>query len=275
MSLDSEVLAEILIRIDERLPGIGRLANKTVDNCGLGEPTSMLLMRYLCAIFSVLLLTAPALSDVSTSQVISVVDGDTIDVLHGERLERIRLNGIDAPEKGQDYGRRAKQFTYELVEQKEVRIESQGLDKYGRTIGDVFLMDGTHVNKELVKAGLAWWFCRHSSDEQLKQLEEEARDAKRGLWVDPVPIPPWVYRKLQRKQVPDVSDFDCPGQSPSTPMNALSSGPLQVIGNKRSHIYHRPDCPGYAKISANNQTIFPDAEAAEEAGYRLAANCPR
>jgi len=138
----------------------------------------------------------------------------------------------------------------------------------------VFLPDGTHVNRDLVKAGLAWWFCLHSSDEQLKQLEEEARDTKRGLWKDQVPIPPWVYRKIQRKQVPDLEDFDCPGQNPSPPLSPVPSGSSQIIGNKRSHIYHRPDCPGYAKVSENNQAVFPDAEAAEEAGYRLAGNCP-
>lgn len=209
-----------------------------------------------------------------SGHVVTVLDGDTIDVMHDEHSERIRLNSIDAPEKGQDYGRRAKQFAQELVGQKEVRVKGHRPDKYGRTIGDVFLPDGTHVNRELVKAGLAWWFCRHSSDEQLKQLEEEARDAKRGLWKDPVPIPPWVYRKLQRKQVPDVTDFDCPEQNPALSLSPVTAGSSQVIGNKRSHIYHRPDCPGFTKVSANNQAPFPNAEAAEEAGYRLAGNCP-
>ncbi|SLM48100.1 Uncharacterized endonuclease (modular protein) [Nitrospira japonica] len=162
-------------------------------------------------LLSIALLFTPSVAWADTGKVIAVLDGDIIEVIHGHQVERIRLNGIDRPEKGQDYGQRAKRFTQELVEQKEVRVETRGLDKYGRTIGDVFLMDGTHVNRELVNAGLAWRFCRHSSDNQLKQLEEESREAKRGLWVDPVPIPPWVYRKLQRKQVPDVADFDCSG----------------------------------------------------------------
>lgn len=128
-----------------------------------------------------------------------------------------------------------------------------------------------------MRAGLAWWYCRHSSDEELKRLEEEARDAKRGLWKDPVPIPPWVYRKLQRKQVPDVADFDCPGQSFSSPVLGSSTaigaaGP--VIANKRSHVYHRAECPGYGKVSQANRHEFADAASAEEAGYRLAGNCP-
>jgi len=92
-----------------------------------------------------------------TGHVVTVLDGDTIDVLHNSQPERIRLNGIDTPEKGQDYGRRAKQFTEDLVDEKEVRVESLGTDEYGRTIGNVRLPDGLILNKELVKAGLAWW----------------------------------------------------------------------------------------------------------------------
>ncbi|SPP64734.1 thermonuclease family protein [Nitrospira lenta] len=233
-------------------------------------------MRFALVIILTVLLAVPAFAGEFAGRVVGVIDGDTIDVLHDGQTERIRLNGIDTPEKGQDYGRRAKQFAEDFLAKQEVRVLAHGADKYGRTIGDVFLSDGTHLNKELVKAGLAWWYCRHSSDESLKQLEEEARDAKRGLWKDPVPIPPWVYRKLQRKQVPDVSDFDCPGQTVSRALESASTESLasSVIGNRRSHIFHRADCPGYGKVSAGNRVTFESIEAAEEAGYRLAGNCP-
>jgi hypothetical protein len=70
-----------------------------------------------------------------------------------------------------------------------------GLDKYRRMIGDVLLPDGTILNKELVKAGLAWWYCKYSVDQSLAELEIEAREAKRGLWQDPKPVPPWEWRK--------------------------------------------------------------------------------
>ena len=88
-----------------------------------------------------------------TGPVISVLDGDTIEVLHNTRAERIRLSGIDCPEKGQAYGTRAKQAAAELVFGKDVTLQTHGLDKYGRTIADVHLLKGTNVNQTLVKEG--------------------------------------------------------------------------------------------------------------------------
>lgn len=217
-----------------------------------------------------------------SGEVVGVLDGDTIDVLYDGKTERIRLNGIDAPEQDQDYGQQAKQLAEELAHGQQVTIETKEQDRYGRTVGDVFLPDGRHLNKELISAGLAWWYCEHSSDQTLKALEQDARDRKRGLWTDRVPIPPWVYRKIQRHQVPSVADFDCPpatqpqvfGRDTSSETSTAipSNGP--VIGNKRSRVYHRPDCPAYSQVSSRNRVEFPSAKAAEAAGYRLAGNCP-
>ena len=95
---------------------------------------------------------SPALADFS-SPVISVLDGDTIEVLHNNCTERIRLNGIDCPERGQAYGKKAKQAASALVFGKQVTLQTFGKDKYGRTIADVLLPDGTNVNHELVKDG--------------------------------------------------------------------------------------------------------------------------
>src|SRR5262244_1602757 len=91
-------------------------------------------------------------------QVVAILDGDTIEVLHNNRAQRIRLNGIDCPEKGQAYGKKAKQATSELVFGKEVTLQTNGKDKYGRTIADVLLPDGTNVNHELVKEGWCCWY---------------------------------------------------------------------------------------------------------------------
>src|SRR5215831_10594859 len=132
--------------------------------------------------------------------VISVLDGDTIEVLHNTRAERVRLNGIDCPEKGQPYGKKAKQAASALVFGKQVTLKTYGLDKYGRTIADVLLPDGTNVNHELVKQGWCWWYRKYApGDTVLEGLERDARDAKKGLWVDPHPVPPWVYRKARRE----------------------------------------------------------------------------
>jgi len=90
--------------------------------------------------------------------VVSVLDGDTIVVLRHQHPERIRLKGIDCPEKGQAYGNNAKQATSALVFGKEVMLQTFGKDKYGRTLADVRLLDGTHVNQTLVKDGWCWWW---------------------------------------------------------------------------------------------------------------------
>ena len=79
---------------------------------------------------------------------------------------------------------------------KEVTLQTFGKDKYGRTLADVLLPDGTNVNHELVKDGWCWWYRKYAPlDAELEKLEKDARDAKKGLWVDPAPIPPWEWRK--------------------------------------------------------------------------------
>jgi micrococcal nuclease len=135
-----------------------------------------------------------------TAPVISVLDGDTIEVLHNHHPERIRLNGIDCPEKGQAYGNNAKHAASELVFGKEVTLQTYGLDKYGRTLADVRLSDGTNVNHTLVKDGWCWWYRKHApADTVLERLENEAREAKKGLWVDPAPVPPGSGGRSSRR----------------------------------------------------------------------------
>jgi micrococcal nuclease len=131
-------------------------------------------------LFVLLILPWPALADFS-GHVVGVTDGDTITVLHNGKGERVRLNGIDCPEKGQAFGTRAKLFASDLAFGKDVTVKDHGRDKYGRTIGDVILPDGRVFNRELVAAGLAWWYRKHSKDESLGQLDIEAKTAKRGL----------------------------------------------------------------------------------------------
>ena len=157
-----------------------------------------------------------------------------------------------------------------------VIIETRGQDNHEWTIGDVFLLDGRHLNKELVKAGLAWWFCRHSSEAELKQLEDEAREANRGLWKDAVPTPPWIYRRLPRIQGPEVSEFDCPEPSYQLihQQTAATAKEFDIIGNRRNHIYRRVDCPGYDLVSEDHRIAFVSVDAAEQAGYRLDWKCP-
>lgn len=133
-----------------------------------------------------------------SGQVVHVADGDTIDVLHDGRAERIRLNAVDCPEQGQAFGTAAKRFTSSLVSGRHVTVRSVGQDQYGRTLGDVFLADGRSLNQELVRAGMAWWYRAHSNDRILADLEAEARSERRGLWSDADPIPPSQWRRQNR-----------------------------------------------------------------------------
>lgn len=133
-----------------------------------------------------------------TGRVVGVSDGDTIKVLRHGRAQKVRLHGVDSPEKHQAFGQRAKQFTSGLVFQKEVTVTVLDRDRYGRLVADVSLPDGRSLNRELLTAGMAWWYRRYSNDPTLGELEREARSAKRGLWADPNPTPPWQFRDARR-----------------------------------------------------------------------------
>ena len=134
-----------------------------------------------------------------TAEVVAVLDGDTIEVLHNGKAQRIRLQGIDCPEKGQPYGNNAKQATSALVFALEVTLQIHGKDKYGRILADVLLADGTNVNHTLVKEGWCWWYRKYAPDDvMLAALEAGAGLAQKGLWADPNPIPPWEFRKARR-----------------------------------------------------------------------------
>lgn len=132
-------------------------------------------------------------------KVVKVVDGDTIDILDNKTTSRIRLYGIDAPERGQAFNVKAREYVADLVAGKKVRVVKRYNDKYRRIVGDVYLPDGTYVNAAIVKAGYAWHFKKYSKDPELAELEVEARKAKRGLWQNKAPQPPWEFRKNRGK----------------------------------------------------------------------------
>lgn len=127
--------------------------------------------------------------------VVKVIDGDTFDMKYGTEKMRIRLYGIDSPERGQAFNKKAKQFTAGLIAGKEVRVVILNKDRYGRFVGDAFLLDGTHINSEIIKAGYAWHFKRYSDDPEFAKLETEAHQARRGLWQETNPTPPWDFRR--------------------------------------------------------------------------------
>ena len=140
-----------------------------------------------------------ALPRVFDGKVVRVSDGDTLHILRYGRAERIRIAEIDCPEKNQKFGRRAAQLTGELVSGKRVTVRIRDRDRYGRWVADVLLPDGRSVGRELLRAGLAWWYRKYKTDDSLGELEREAARARRGLWADPDPVPPWVFRRNRRR----------------------------------------------------------------------------
>lgn len=133
-------------------------------------------------------------------KVINVADGDTITVLDTHKNQhKIRLQGIDAPEKSQPYGQKSKQSLYQLVHSQMVSIEFQNKDKYGRIVGKVIL-NGNDICFEQIKLGMAWHYKRYQSEqpkedrETYSQAEQSAKSQSLGLWKDTNPIPPWEFR---------------------------------------------------------------------------------
>ncbi len=130
--------------------------------------------------------------------VVGVTDGDTIKVLRGKELLRVRLDGIDAPEKKQAYGQRAKEKLSSLVFGKEVQLVVKSVDRYGRLVAEV-RAGGRSANAEMVAAGLAWHYKAYSKDQSLAALERSARERRLGLWADKDPVPPWEFRRARRR----------------------------------------------------------------------------
>jgi hypothetical protein len=142
------------------------------------------------------------------------------------------------------------------------RVVAIDRDRYGRVVGRVY-DGGIDVNAEMVRRGAARVYRKYAKDPSLYEIENEARGAKRGIWALPEAgrEPPWKWREDRRES--NVS---------STPAAAAPQG--AVIGNRRSLVYHRPDCPDDGKISLKNRIYFDSRAAAEAAGVHEARNCP-
>lgn len=126
-------------------------------------------------------------------RVVRVIDGDTVVVLVDRQQVHVRLSQIDAPEHNQPWGNRSKQQLAALVARREVVVEDDGRDRYGRTIGEIFV-DGQDINRAMVAAGMAWAYRQYLHDASLLGIERTARTEHRGLWADPAPVPPWEWR---------------------------------------------------------------------------------
>ena len=138
-------------------------------------------------------------ADELSGKVVAVADGDTLTVLVDNRQVKVRLTEIDAPEKNQPFGTRSRQSLADMAFGRVVRVVTHGKDRYGRTLGRIYV--GQHdINAEQLRRGMAWVYDRYVSDRDLYQIQEEARAARRGLWHDQAPLPPWEWRAATRKK---------------------------------------------------------------------------
>jgi endonuclease YncB( thermonuclease family) len=157
--------------------------------------------RRLVAAAALWLACAAAAAAPLAGRVVHVHDGDTLTVLVDRREARVRLAGIDAPERGQPFATASRRALSARVAGRDVVVDVQGRDGFGRTLG-VVRVAGTDVNREQVRDGWAWVFRRFSHDPALLALEDEARRAGRGLWRDPRPVPPWTWRETHPPRAP-------------------------------------------------------------------------
>lgn len=127
-------------------------------------------------------------------KVVAITDGDTLTVLVGTEQVKVRLDGIDAPERRQAFGTQAREKLAELCFGKTVTVEAGKKDRYGRTVGRV-IVAGQDASLAMIEAGLAWHYKEYSKDATLSRAEADARKARKGLWADLSPVAPWEFRK--------------------------------------------------------------------------------
>ena len=132
-----------------------------------------------------------------TGRVVGVADGDTITVLDADNVQhKIRLAGIDAPEKEQAFGNRSKESLSDLAFNRQGSVDTTKKDRYGRNVGKV-LIDGKDLNLVQIERGMAWWYRQYQREQSPvdRKLYEAAEDAakadKRGLWRDAEPLAAW------------------------------------------------------------------------------------
>ncbi len=143
-----------------------------------------------------------AIAEVIPATLIKIYDGDTVTVMFpGEsKPKRVRLYGIDAPEMDQPGGKEAREALVELIGKKEIAIDSQGTDVYGRTIG-IVLADQQDLCLEMLKLGRVWYYREYAKQRKdYAEAEAKAKEQKLGIWGTESPVAPWTWRKQQREK---------------------------------------------------------------------------
>lgn len=136
----------------------------------------------------------------TAGKVVSIADGDTFTYLNATNQQiKVRLFGVDSPEKGQDFGQVARKKLSDLLFNQPVKLEIKDTDRYGRSVAIVYTLQGLCVNEELLKNGLAWHYKQYDNNSAWAAMEEKARLLKVGVWSQPNPVAPWQWRKQKRE----------------------------------------------------------------------------
>lgn len=157
-------------------------------------------MYKLLFLFIIALLTScDPNSNTITGEVVSVADGDTFTMktITNEKI-KVRLYGIDAPERGQDFGTKSRQLLNDLCYGKVVEVTVEDIDQYDRTLGTVYV-DGINVNEEMVRKGLAWYYSHFVDNPRLDSLEQVAKSEKLNIWSKKNPMSPFEFRKKKKE----------------------------------------------------------------------------
>lgn len=197
-------------------------------------------------LYLTLLLTLTSCIDGLSGRVVAVSDGDTFTLLTPDNKQhKIRLHGVDCPEKNQAFGQKAKDFTSDLIFGKDVTVEATDTDRYGRTVGIVYV-DSKVLNEELLSAGYAWHYKQYDNSEWYALLETKAKMQGLGLWADTKPVPPWDFRKNKKADTSDKHQ-----ENPDTNVLICSGGKS----------YHTPDCSIVTRCASVSTLSEKEAEA--------------
>jgi endonuclease YncB( thermonuclease family) len=169
------------------------------------KPYDVSIMSWLRCLFFVGLVCAGQASGWAfEARVVGVTDGDTVTVLDASKTQhKIRLAGIDAPEKSMPFGNRAKEHLSSLVFGKDVVIDGQKLDRYQRRVAKVLLAN-RDTGLAMIESGHAWHYAKYEREQDAndrllyREAQAAARSARRGLWVDPEPVAPWDWRHAKQ-----------------------------------------------------------------------------
>ena len=180
-----------------------------------------------------------ASADTLTGRVVRVTDGDTIVILDSANVQyKIRLKGIDAPERGQPFGSRSRENLSRLVAGRFVTIDYDKKDRYGRIVG-IVKVDDVDACLQQIDDGLAWHYKKYEKGQtapdrvRYSSGEIEARENRRGLWVDPAPVPPWEWRHGKGKRSGRIA----PGEKSGSPVCGSKSYCKEMLSCDEAKYY--------------------------------------